>query len=454
MRRRVSSGLRLSRRAALRRLTGAAVGLSFVSIVGLSSACQLVSKKTSKLTFFSDETTQSEIDYMVKVNEEYKQKNGVEVEMIYAPGDQQNEKAMSAVSAGHPFDLIATGNFGLVLDLAANDQLVPVTSIVDKVGGKDDFGPEILFPYKGEIWWYPFDYNFSYIYYRTDVFQQKGLEPPKTWDQWLSAAKTLTTGDTYGTFVPMSEAAGNCNGGAIFYGNDVVLYDKDSNVILDSPEIKPKVVEALNFYKELNKYMPPGMESATVADDLNAFATGRAMMVPYAGRLVHYIMDKAPELLDKFAILPTGYPTKTGARPTVTNGPDGICLSKGANVDAARDYLTWFCQEKMIGFELTIPIHLFPPRKSIFSNPQWKENETVRRFWTQAVQPQIDFLNGANIAMVSAQNGVVNPGTAAIENAYVIPHMMQEVVLKNLPPEQAVDTAAKQMRDIMAKVKK
>jgi len=427
--------------------------MSFVSIAGLSSACQLISKKSSKLTFFSDETTQSEIDFMAKVNEEYQKKTGVEVEMIYAPGEQQIEKVQAAISAGRSFDLIATGGYGLILDLAANGHLEPMTPIIDKVGGRDDFGPEILLPWKNEIWWYPFDYNFSMMYYRTDLFKQKALEVPKTWDDWLNASRALTEGDRFGTFLPMSEAAGNWNGSGILWGNDVKLYDKDSNVILDSPEMKPKAVESLKFYKELTKYMPTGMETATVADDLNAFASGRAAIVPYAGRLVHYMMDKAPDLLDKFAIMPMGYPTKSGTKPTVVNGPDGIAIFKTPNSAVAKEYFTWFAENKMIGFQLTIPIHLFPPRKSTFDKPEWKNDPSVTKFWDQAIDPQIKFLNSANIAMVSAQDGVVNPGTAAIENAYVIPHMLQEVVLKNVQPEQAVDSAAKQMRDIMAKAK-
>ncbi len=34
-------------------------------------------------------------------------------------------------------------------------------------------------------------------YYRTDLFQEKGLQPPTTWDEYLSAAQALTT-DTDG----------------------------------------------------------------------------------------------------------------------------------------------------------------------------------------------------------------------------------------------------------------
>ena len=452
----ISGSLRtgITRRAAIRRLAGATAALSFLSISGLSSACQLVSKRGGKLTFLSAETSQPEIDYMTKVNEEYKAKNGVEVDMIYTPGDQVVEKVQSAISAGRPPDLLASGAFGLILDLAANGHILPVTSIVDKVGGRDDFGPEILFPWQNEIWWYPFDYNFSMYYYRTDVFQQKSLQPPKTWDEWLAASKALTEGDRYGTWLPMSEATGNWNGSGIFWGNDVRLFDKDINVVLDSLEMKPRAVESLKFYKEMVKYCPPGMESATLADELNAFAQGRAMMVPYAGRLVHHLIEKAPDLLDKFAILPMGYPTKSGTKPTVVNGPDGFTLFKTNNADAAREYLTWFAETKMIGFQLTIPIHLFPPRKSTFNNPEWKEHPDIKRFWNQAIQPQIDFLDKATIAMVVAADGAMSPGTGVVETSYVVPHMMQEVVLKDVPPEQAVDNAAKRTRDILAKSKK
>ena len=36
------------------------------------------------------------------------------------------------------------------------------------------------------------DGDFHMIYYRTDVLEEAGLEPPKTWDDYLAAAKACT----------------------------------------------------------------------------------------------------------------------------------------------------------------------------------------------------------------------------------------------------------------------
>ncbi len=37
-----------------------------------------------------------------------------------------------------------------------------------------------------------------YLYYRQDLFQQANLQPPKTFDEFLAAAKALTKGDMAG----------------------------------------------------------------------------------------------------------------------------------------------------------------------------------------------------------------------------------------------------------------
>ena len=56
--------------------------------------------------------------------------------------------------------------------LARDDLLVPLTDIIKEVG-LEDFGPRALDWYRNELWMYPYDYNFNYLFYRKDWFAAK-----------------------------------------------------------------------------------------------------------------------------------------------------------------------------------------------------------------------------------------------------------------------------------------
>src|SRR3954467_11952643 len=53
----------------------------------------------------------------------------------------------------------------------------------------DDVAPffrDFSASYKGAVYTIPLDGDFQMVYYRTDLLQQAGLQPPKTWDDYLA----------------------------------------------------------------------------------------------------------------------------------------------------------------------------------------------------------------------------------------------------------------------------
>ena len=58
----------------------------------------------------------------------------------------------------------------------------------------DDIAPffrDFSASYKGDIYTIPLDGDFQMAYYRTDLLKEAGLEPPKTWDDYLAIAEQL-----------------------------------------------------------------------------------------------------------------------------------------------------------------------------------------------------------------------------------------------------------------------
>src|SRR5260370_1084712 len=78
----------------------------------------------------------------------------------------------------------------------ANDVL-PLDDLVDEVkknGQYNDYLPGVFAPmlYKGHTITWPWAIDIRIPFYRTDLFQQAGVQVPTTWDEWRAAAKKLS----------------------------------------------------------------------------------------------------------------------------------------------------------------------------------------------------------------------------------------------------------------------
>ncbi len=82
------------------------------------------------------------------------------------------------------------------------------------------------------------------------------------------------------------------------------LFDKDWNVVFDQGENADRATRFLDFYGELYKTMPPGMNAVSYAQLMSLFATGKAAHSVYSGRLVEALEATNPELADKYGIFP------------------------------------------------------------------------------------------------------------------------------------------------------
>lgn len=137
------------------------------------------------------------------------------------------------------------------------------------------------------------------MFIRTDLLEEAGLEIPTTWSELLATAKALTTDDMYGCCLPAGQ--NNCttlwmNMFINMAGGNVC--GEDLQPTLDTEY----VVKALEFYKELAQYCPPGITSYGYSDQITAFCSGKAAISFYQGRIIARVYNEAPDLLDKYAV--------------------------------------------------------------------------------------------------------------------------------------------------------
>lgn len=143
-----------------------------------------------------------------------KQNPDIEVKMEVVPWADQQQRIVTALTAGGLPDVSYMGN-NVVAQFQAIGALEPLDRYIadwSKAEGSDvtkDYYPGDIGYYriKGQYWGAPLAVETRSLYYRKDLFRQAGLDPnkpPRTWDELISAAAKLQKGDTYGWAVPMS----------------------------------------------------------------------------------------------------------------------------------------------------------------------------------------------------------------------------------------------------------
>ncbi|MBI1244071.1 MAG: extracellular solute-binding protein [Alphaproteobacteria bacterium] len=143
----------------------------------------------------------------------------------------------------------------------------------------------------GKQYYMPLHYVVIYLYYRQDLFQQAGLQPPKTFDEFLNCAKTLTKDGMYGYGM---RGGGGChdNWGPFVLGGGA-SFDK-GGMLTD------KALAANRFFVEFatkHKVVPPSAPTDAFRQIVDAFKAGRTAMTIHhigsAAEMVGALGDKA-----------------------------------------------------------------------------------------------------------------------------------------------------------------
>ena len=128
------------------------------------------------------------------------------VDEFYGPGTykDQRDKFLLQAESGTP-DVIE----GLVEDMAAYVQAGLIEPLDERFAAWEDNGQFVestLAPLRinGMLYGIPYNTNARGMVYRTDIFEEYGLEVPTTWGDFVETARKiteLTDGETHGAFV-------------------------------------------------------------------------------------------------------------------------------------------------------------------------------------------------------------------------------------------------------------
>ncbi len=119
---------------------------------------------------------------------------GAQVNVTVVPFNELYQKILTDVATGtNAFDAFVFAPQWMV-DYIEPGYLEVVTDRVnaDSALEWDDVAPffrDFSSTYKGDIYTIPLDGDFQMVYYRTDILDELGMQPPATWDEYLAIAE-------------------------------------------------------------------------------------------------------------------------------------------------------------------------------------------------------------------------------------------------------------------------
>lgn len=199
----------------------------------------------------------------------------VEAESIpWGGGGDYYTRLFAAIVAGAAPDaaMVKLNNQAQLIEMGA---LEPIDSMVSTWDARADISDDIWNVNKsadGQQYYLPLQYVVLYLYYRPDLFAAAGVQPPTTHEEFLAAAKALTSGDVYG-FGMRGAAGGHDNWGPFVLGGGA-SFEKGGMV-------SEAALAANRWYVGLgteHKVIPPSAPTDGFRQIVDNFKTGRAAM--------------------------------------------------------------------------------------------------------------------------------------------------------------------------------
>jgi multiple sugar transport system substrate-binding protein len=180
------------------------------------------------------------------------------------------------------------------------DYIVPgyVEDLTDRIAADPDLEWEDVAPffrdfsasYEGRIYTIPLDGDFHMVYYRTDLLEEAGLEPPKTWDDYLEIAKTFHGQDLngdgdpdYGSCISKARAQQSFWWITSIAAPFIQSQGTSQGTFFDTETFEPLVnnaafARAMDIYDETSQYGPPDELNLNVGDTRSLFTAGRCAL--------------------------------------------------------------------------------------------------------------------------------------------------------------------------------
>lgn len=249
------------------------------------------------VTVWTVETQPERLAIQEAAMEAWSEDSGVETELVPVEEDQVSQLLSAAALSGDDMpDAVNAISPGLVRSFDRDGYLDrDAAAAVVEALGEDTFAPLALeLTSDGdELIAVPSDSWPMMVYYRTDLFEEAGLEPPATYDDLRTAAEELTRQGQYGITLA-TDAADPFTQQVLEFlaqGNGCELVDDAGEATLDSPAC----TETIELYADLaSEFSPEGTQG--VDSTRSTYFAGQAAMTVWSS----FLLDEMAGLREEF----------------------------------------------------------------------------------------------------------------------------------------------------------
>ncbi len=437
---------RISRR---RLLGGMAGGGAAVAMTGSRLAEALAAKAApavlqggGKLTYwggliFSDEAN----NLLVDTINAWGKANGIETEVVMINQNETNQKVSAAIESGTMPDALDMG-LDLLLLLSNTDQLVPLDDLYAKIGEAHggwyesiDAAASLVGEARTGI---PFGSSGNLLFSRRDVLEEKGLTPPPaTWHDVSDWSAKAQNPPLYGMGFALSNVGdGNLQMSVLQSFGGRIADDEGKTVTIKSEETRQYLQWVSDAYKA--GLFPPGVTTWDGAGDNQAYLSGQAIFIANTGSVYLAMKQDDPDLeaATHYASLPSG--PKARISPI---SPNFRAIPKTTkDVDAAKALIEYLANPEFMEAYYNVAIY----------GPVLKGYEGFAVFTDPVHSGLLDLVKNGT---APGAPDVYNTAYADFSANFIVPKMIQRIVIDGKSIDEAMDEAQQQGQAIYDKYK-
>ncbi|MEU9057605.1 extracellular solute-binding protein [Streptomyces sp. NPDC048430] len=359
-----------------------------------------------------------------------KSHEGAEVEVEYIPVDTRAQRIKAAFNDPKSApDLIEYGNTdtaGYVKDGGLAD-VSKEFAAWDEAKDTDPTAKRSV-TVNGQVYGAPLFVGVRALYYRTDVFEELGMKPPRSQDELISTARKIhqEKPDLYGLAV----------GGAYTYGAMPFIWAQGGELADETGVTYRSAINSAKARKGIEAYTSlfgedncPAAKCAAMGGNatVTAFASGKAAMA-IGGDFSHAAVE-AGSVKGEYAVVPLPGVKKDSIAPAFAGGNNIGVLRSSSHRTLAVDLMKSLTGKKTQA-KMFDAMGFLPTYTDVLDTAAEKE---------PFVGPFVDTL-GAGAKFVPA-----SPAWGQIDASLVLPTMFQEIVSGRKDVAAASDDAAKKM---------
>ncbi|WP_248895645.1 ABC transporter substrate-binding protein [Haloplanus halobius] len=444
---------RVSRRRFL--ATTSATGMT----LGLAGCFGGGSSSNEAVTYISNNNSPQFKEMLRGFAEDFEAERDIPVDIEFTEiGGDYGQRVSQLIQAGNPPDIINAEQFRIGA-YATQDILRPVGDVIEAVEEAEEAIPEKFgFVYDGEHRLVPAVASLANNWYRTDIYDELGLDAPTTWEAEREAAQAITEADNdlYGLgYTTAATVYGSYHAWNRLWGNDaqVAMRNGDAvEVAIDSGGNRDRVREVLERAQQMVEYSPTAT-NWDWGEIYESYAGGTTATALYSGG--------RPKTQSIGQDRPWADATKRVSNPYNTSNRDGhlgnsaatgYALVQGSsNPEGAKEFVQYMVTgERLVEYARALRFHNIP----IFES--WYEPGSAYRegwdylndnFDEETIQSEREALFSDSTAPFTAETEPANPYASPAFTSFQLGQMFYDATEGGMGIDQAIDQTASTLRE-------